>query len=180
MAKSQGVQQNGREQHEGDPIAPEPHRWRDSDAQKLLRQLLATGMIPESGMKPKDIWDNICSSRPEFAGFISKSSLHGFVQQGSRVFRRGHELSVRMLHLSTIGCSFRPQRIINEASHGGMARRQKASSSMTLPRKGTRKWPLSCFVKRELNTWSSHLTCLESIHQVRLRKLIFQYQTNRG
>ena len=42
--------------HEGEPIlAPEPHRWRDSKAPKLLRSLLLNGVIPVSGMKPKEV-----------------------------------------------------------------------------------------------------------------------------
>ena len=94
--------------------------------------------------------------------FISRSSLSGFVQQGSRVSRKGSELSMRMLRLSTIGCSSHPQRIINEESHVGTALRPKASSSVMLPRRDMRQWPLSCFIKRELNTWTTPLMCLEN------------------
>ena len=141
--------------------------------------------------------------------FISRSSLSGFVQQGSRVSRKGSELSMRMLRLSTIGCSSHPQRIINEESHVGTALRPKASRFRNSfsrcnkivhnIRRDESKFrnPL---LKRDVaekrhETMAPqllHKTRIEymdypldvlrkHIHQeVRLRKLIFQFQTSCG
>jgi hypothetical protein len=182
MASSQGVQQNGREQHEDDPIAPEPQRWRDSDAQKLLRQLLATGMIPESGMKPKDIWDNICSSRPEFAGFHFKnfpsrlrSARQQGIQKGSRAvsenaaFEHDRLLFPPATHNQRGEPRWHGSPAESLLKHDVAEKRHEKMAPQLLreTRVEYMEFPLDVFRKH--------------IHQeVRLRKLIFQYQTNRG
>ena len=182
MARSQGVQQNGREQHEGDPIAPEPHRWRDSDAQKLLRQLLATGMIPESGMKPKDIWDNICSSRPEFAGFHFKKFPSRLRSARQQAFKKGQRAVNENAAFEHDRLLFPPPTHNQRGEprwHGSQAesllkhdvaeKRHETMAPQLLHKTRIEymDYPLDVFRKH--------------IHQeVRLRKLIFQYQTNRG
>ena len=51
----------------------EARPWRNSEAQKLLRQLLVSGEIPssaKSSVGPSEIWNTFCLPRQEFAGFL--------------------------------------------------------------------------------------------------------------
>lgn len=50
----------------------EPAKWRDSDAQLLLRQLIKSGEIPSDSKQkgPKAVWKDSCFPRPEFEGFL--------------------------------------------------------------------------------------------------------------
>jgi hypothetical protein len=48
--------------------------WRNSDAQKELRSLLMSGVVPslQGTMSPADIWKTFCAPRPAFSGFLYK------------------------------------------------------------------------------------------------------------
>jgi hypothetical protein len=51
-------------------LGQEPHPWRGSSAQLVLRRLLVSGAIPAE-MPTKRVWESFCVVRPEFAGFQS-------------------------------------------------------------------------------------------------------------
>ena len=162
MSRSQGLQQDGREQHEGNPIAPEPRRWRDSDAQKLLRQLLATGVIPESGMKPKEVWYNICLPQPEFVDFHFKkfpSWLRSARQQGIMKEARAVNENAAFEH---------DRLLFPPATHNqrGEPRWHGSQTEGLLKYDVTEKrhetMAPQLLHKTRINTWTTHLMCLES------------------
>ena len=54
-------------------LSKEPRPWRNSEAQRVLQELLTSGEVPSStakdAMAPLEVWERFCVPRKEFAGF---------------------------------------------------------------------------------------------------------------
>lgn len=73
---------------------PEPHPWRNSEAQKILQELLISGEIPcttTNKVKMEEIWKKYCLPRQEFAGFgFTKFPARLRAMQKRHAMNRGH------------------------------------------------------------------------------------------
>lgn len=84
---------------------PEPHPWRNSNAQKVLQALLVSGEIPctkTNKARMEEIWNTHCLHRQEFAGFqFTKFPARLRAMQQRHTTQVGHaeaENAILLLH----------------------------------------------------------------------------------
>lgn len=162
---------------------PEPSRWRNSNAQRVLQSLLISGEIrcaATSKAQMEEIWNRHCLPRPEFAGFqFSKFPARLRAMQKRHLEQRGHSeveyaaLLQHRQHFPTPAVNHRgePQWHGSDAERLLKADVTLKTHEMMAPQQLYRTrieyqvYPLEVFRKH--------------IHQeVRLQKLLLQYRKN--